>query len=120
GVEVKAGQVGAEAGRVAASEVNVRGGGAVDVDRGVGELVVVEVGGPQHEHHRVARRQGDAAQLDVLLDDAGDDHDRRLPPHELLDDGGDAAGVVDQLLAAVGMVGQVDDHAVERRRHRVE
>jgi hypothetical protein len=87
---------------------------------GVRELGVVHVGRPEDGHHVLARRDRAAADLDVPGGDAGDAHDRRLPPEQLLDHRRDRLRLLGELPPRLGMLGQVAEEAVERRRDRVE
>jgi hypothetical protein len=61
----------------------------------------------------VALLHGTAGDLGVGDRSTDDAHDRRLPAEHLLDRGRDELGILDDLAAVVGVLGQVGEHAVE-------
>ena len=86
----------------------------------VGELGLVGVGRADHDHHLVPGVDWASAELGVGDGDAGDAHDRGLPPQQLLDGVGDELGVLHELATVLRVLGQEGEHAVQGGRHRVE
>src|SRR6185295_4218028 len=61
-----------------------------------------------------------SADLDVLQRDARHPGYRRLPPQQLFDRARQDVGLFDEQMALVGMLGQIDEEAVQRIRHGVQ
>ena len=75
------------------------------------ELGLIAVGGGVDQEHRVAGRDGGAAQLGVRHGGAQERGDRGGPAQDLLDRGGDQRGVGREPIELVGMLGEGDERA---------
>src|SRR4051794_11967924 len=80
---------------------------------GAVELAFVDIGGADQGHDVVAFLHGASGDLCVPCGDASDGHHWGFPTEELLDGPGDAVGLLDELLASLGMLREVAIDAIE-------